>query len=142
MSSYGPERVVAIVIGLPESVRTRLEMRFTGRLTIRVVPLKRDGGYLLEMPPRQASRLIEQFADEVHDYEMLTLVALPYARIPTEVSETLDALRDLGATVIRPPSNREGWPAHPKNLDNAFQKQLIEALSSLLETRVPPGQKD
>lgn len=139
MSSYASasEPGVAIVIGLPLSVRMRLERRFTNRLTIRVIPLKRDGGYRLEMPPRQASSLVEQFADEVPDYENLTLVLLPYGSIPTEVSETVEALRDLGATLFRPASNQDDWPAHPKNFDNAFQNKLLEKLSSVLETRLP-----
>ena len=135
--SEGAERRVAIVVGLPLSVRSRLEQAFTGRLVVRIVLMKRDGGYFLEPPPRIARQLVERFSDDAAAYENVVLVLLPYVQIPPEVTEVADLLASLGTRVIRPSPNVPPWPARPRVMDNKFQTGLLEALRGTLEDFLP-----
>lgn len=136
----GPK--IAVLVGLPVSVRSRLEQKFKGRLVLKIVPMKRDGGYLLEPPPREAARLIEQFSDLASEYETLTVVLLPYTKIPPEVDEIARLLESFGATVLRPRSMAGNWPAQPPAFDNKFQAALLDALAEELEGQLPPDDID
>jgi hypothetical protein len=132
---------VAILVGLPASIRAQLEQRFKGRLFLRIVPMRRDGGYKLELPPRQASHLIENFADQSVQgdggYDRLVVVLLPYANLPTEVEESARVLEDLGAEVLRPAPGTGPWPKRSPKMDQDFQGKLRDAIATTLEARLP-----
>ena len=137
---------VAILVGLPEPLRAQMEQHFKGRLVLRIVPMKRDGGYMLGLPPRQASGLIETFADQAVQgdgkYDGLAVVLLPYAHPPAEVEETARVLEEFGAEVLRPAPGTDPWPPRPPRMDQAFQEKLGKAIKTSLEARLPQRPQD
>ncbi len=140
-----PPCPVAVVIGLPDGVRARLEQQFRGRVIIRTISLKQDGGFQLKPPALVAVRLIEKFADEVssseNSYEHLLLVVLPYVSIPGAVSDTVLALANLGASVIEPKSGNLPWPSRSRRLDQKFQTELLDALIQAIGQVFPEPDK-
>lgn len=136
-----PSSRVAAVVGIPAGIRARLEQRFTGSVAVRSILLKQDGGFRLQPPPNIAARLLEQFADEASSgagsYAGLQVVLLPYAQVPKEVVQTVEAIEALGATVLRPRPGTAPWPSRPPRLDQRFQDQLLDALDQAI--RQPSG---
>ena len=118
---------VVVVIGAVDSVRREMERQLQKIARLMIIRLARDGGYRLEPHPTAAVRMLTQAADDAEDYSELLIVELPYA-LCAEVQETVQALQELGATVVRPRPNEAGWPARPKALDERFRQPLLAAL--------------
>jgi hypothetical protein len=143
VDAASPRCPVAVVIGLPAGVRVRLEHQFSGRVTIRSIFLRQDGGFQLQPPPPQAVRLIEQFADEAsnqENYERLLVVVLPYARMPSLVSETVLALTGLGASKLEPVPGNKPWPSRSPRLDQKFQTELLDAIVHVINEAFPESE--
>lgn len=132
---------VAVVVGLPLTLRAPLERDIDDRAKLCVIPMKQDGGLMLQPPPAVAARMLEDFAiaAEDHDqsYPKLILVLLPYARIPADVTETAEVLRSMGATLLKPSPGADGWPSRPPRLDQKFQLELKNAIANELLARLP-----
>lgn len=130
----------AIVVGIPESIRAPLERRLKGVVDVRVVTMKKDGGYQLALPPRQAADLIETFAQWIPTFSTAQLLLLPYAKLPSEVLSTAGLLEELGMTVVRPKANSDSWPASPVRMDKTFQDLLLDTICNCIERNFPAAQ--
>jgi len=128
---------IAVLVGIPEAIRARVEQRFKGRVMICTIPIKRDGGFILEPPPSHAARLVEQYADSAPAYERVLVLLLPYARIPVEVAGVATALEELSATVIRPAPDVPPWPPRPRQMDKPFQDHLQGAICMAIDAVFP-----
>jgi hypothetical protein len=83
---------MAVIIGLPEAVRGRIQAKFKGVVDIRPIPLARDGGYRLGVPHPHARDLVEQFARAAGDFSMVALIPLPYHGKVNLVEDALSVL--------------------------------------------------
>jgi hypothetical protein len=132
---------VAVLIGIPASLRARIERHLARRVELRVIPMKQDGGFRLESPPNHAARILEQYADGAGAYEDVTMIVLRYAHIPEEVSAMARVLAEVGANLIEPePASTSGpctWPARTPRLDKEFQDALCVAVCALLDQKFP-----
>jgi hypothetical protein len=130
---------VAVVVGLPVPVRAMVERLVAQHICVRTIPLKRDGGFKLESPPRVAADLVVQFADQASSYTSVLIVVLPYTSlpIPDEVWRAIETLKELGARVCRPQSGAPPWPARVVALDNQFQKALAVAVADSINSTFP-----
>lgn len=140
MQSDGTARSrVAVVIGVPEGIRLRLEKALAG-ITVRCLFLHQSGCFRLQLPPRSAVAFMDMAADEAtcseDRYEDLLIISLPYAQIPANVSEHVDTLAELGAAVLRATPG-EGWPTRSPRLDQRFQDELLGALVRHVQTAMP-----
>jgi hypothetical protein len=129
---------VAVVVGLPVAIRQRIEQRFKGRVVIRSIPLRRDGGFALGCSETFAKEQLEQYADLAPHFDQVLVVLLPYARIVKEVSDVADTLETLGARVCRARPGVQPWPSRPPRLDQQFLDQLESAISSEIDAAFPP----
>ncbi len=134
---------VAIFVGIPHPLRPLVERHVGRRILVRVIPMKRDGGFKLESPPPHAATLLEVYADTQASYSDVLVVLLPYAQIPKEVTDSADILEQLGARVIRPTpgsANAHGpckWPPRAPRLDKEFQDSLFDAIRNILDSEYP-----
>lgn len=134
---------VAVLVGIPASLRARIERHVGRRVEIRAIAMKQDGGFKLEVPPEHAARLLGAYTDSVESYEHVMVLLLPYTRIPDEVSTLANILVELKATVIRPTPNsgvsgdKSDWPARSPRLDSDFQNALLGAICRLLDRQFP-----
>jgi len=135
----GPVTAVAILVGLPAPVRPMVECRVGSHVCIGSIPLRKDGGFKLEPPPRVAADMVVKFADEAPAYDSVLIVVLPYVStpIPDEVLKTIDMLRELGAKTFKVQSGSPPWPARVPKFDNSFQKDLATALAGLINSSFP-----
>jgi hypothetical protein len=70
---------VAILVGIPTVLRARVEEHVGRRVAIRVIPMKKDGGFRLESPPAHSARLLSAYADAAASYTEVVVLLLPYA---------------------------------------------------------------
>jgi hypothetical protein len=124
---------IAIIVALPETVRSRLEKRFRDRMKLRIAGLRLDGR--LERTPGHTKQIIEQWAEEA-PYDRIVILKLPFAQYPEEVVETLWVLVQLGAIAAENPA--EGWPPVQSPFDNGRQIEVINAISDVLDGYAPP----
>ena len=119
-----------VVIGAVEGVRQPLERYLRKRARLRIAWLVQRGGFRLEPRPENIVQMLNAAADEAvaEDYGDLLIIDLPYADRPAEVSDTVQALRTLGAAVEEPSPKVAPWPSRPKALDGKFQEALRTAL--------------
>lgn len=130
---------VAVIVGLPETVRSRIQAKFKGVVDIRPIPLARDGGYRLDPPPPVAKDLVEKFADAASSYEHLAVIVLPYHGTVDLVEESLQILEGLGSKIYRTPPDETAWPkpSRGQGMDNDFQKNLIAQVCKCLDNCFP-----
>jgi hypothetical protein len=121
---------VCLVVGLPPTVKTRLEREFRGQIDIHSILIERDGGFSLELIPPVAAQFVEHVFFNTQDG--LLVVMLPYAEIHAAVGEAIDTIEALGTRIIRPQSNADGWPARSPTHDNVFQADVLRQLVALL----------
>jgi hypothetical protein len=128
-----------IVVGAVEGVRRDLERHLGDRAELLIIRLGRSkqGAFQLEAHPETAARMVEVTADRADGYASVFVVQLPYAACPSPLNDTVTALEDLGATVIRPRPGSGRWPARPPALDHRFRLALIDALLSEIGNRFP-----
>lgn len=131
-----------IVIGAPEGVRRQLEKSVGVRARLRLVKLVQRGGFRLEPHVDSVVQMIEAASDtaavpadgEATDsYSDLLIIVLPYAECPPLALETVQALKDLGANVMRPTPNAAPWPSRPPALDGKFQTDIGRALEQEID---------
>lgn len=131
-----PIHKVAVLIGLPEAVRTRIQAKYTGIIDVRPIPLARAGGYRLDMPHPQAKELVERFAWNAGDLSQAVLILLPYHARAHLVEEAVNALEQAGCRIYRAPPDG-GWPKHHGAMDNEFQNSLIQEICRCLDDFAP-----
>lgn len=119
-----------IVIGAVDGVRRDLEKYLGDRARLLIVRLVRNGGFRLEPYPDNAVRMVEAAADRADSYNNVLVIQLPYATCPDKLTETVEALKGLGATVVRPSPGATPWPSRPGALDGIFQRTLGAALEA------------
>jgi hypothetical protein len=127
---------VAVIIGLPEAIRGRIQAKFKGVVDIRPIPLARDGGYRLGMPHPHAKDLVEQFARAAGDLNMVALIPLPYHGKVHMVEDALNLLVQAGSRIYRAPPGG-AWPKPRRAMDSEFQNSLIEQLCACLDDFAP-----
>lgn len=128
----------AIVVGIPEALRPLLEKHFKEHVDVRVLELKKDGGFKLKLPPRQAADLLEKFAQWVPDYANAQLLLLPYSRIPDELAVVAADLASRGMSVVEPRANTPPWPANTGRMDQDFLRDLLNAICGSIESQISP----
>lgn len=126
-----------IVVGAVEGVRRDLERHLGDRARLLVIRLARQGGFRLEPHPQSAVQMVEAAADHANDPSDLLVIVLPYAPCPDQLNGTIEALEELGATVMRPQPGAGRWPSRPTTLDGRFQLALRDALQAALDAWLP-----
>jgi hypothetical protein len=126
-----------IVVGAVEGVRRDLEGRLGDRAHLLVIRLARQDGFRLEPYPQAAVQMLEGAADRADEPGKVLIIVLPYARCAPQLDETITALTELGATVIRPQSGAGRWPPRPPALDARFQAALRDALLAAIDNWLP-----
>ena len=126
-----------IVVGAVDGVRRDLERRLGDRAHLLVIRLARQDGFRLEPYPQAAVQMLEGAADRADDPGNVLIIVLPYARCPQQLDDTITALVELGATVIRPQSGAGRWPSRPPALDARFQAALRDALLAAVDNWLP-----
>jgi hypothetical protein len=132
-----PEKPLLVIVGLLAVVRPLVEKALGERATLKSILMKKDGGAVLEPPPKVAASTLERYVEELSTYANVTIVLLPYAKIPQEVRDSAKALEELGARVLRPTPNSAPWPARPPKFDQTFQQQLAKAIITIAEVAIP-----
>ena len=133
-----PIAKMVVIIGLPETIRSRLQAKFKGSIEIRLVPYARDGGYRLDREPLAAKLLIESYVDEAVGFEHVALIVLPYHHKVDLIEEVLELLASFGSKVCRQPLDQAGWAKVPKEgMNNAFQQELLGQLSACIDHYFP-----
>lgn len=133
-----------IVVGAVEGVRRDLERHIGERaytLVLRFIlapgtPGAR-GGFRLETYAQGAVQMVEAAADRAGDPSDVLVVLLPYAPCWPVLAETIVALEELGATVMRPQPGAGRWPSRPRALDRQFQLALRDALLAAIDSWLP-----
>ncbi len=134
---------VAIVVGIPHSLRPVIESRFRGRVLIRLILLGQDGGFKLEPKPPIAAAQLESYSDEalnlIGTYDRLLVVLLPYtsAPLPSEVHQMAETLIELGATIVRPQPGISDWPSRSPRMDTKFLTSLSAAICECIAESFP-----
>lgn len=108
---------------------------------VETIHLSRDGGFRLAAYPPAAVQMIDRWADAAGDYTDVLVIELPYVRYDQRITDTIRALEEFGATVLRPSPSPDGWPKL-KAIDADFRQRLLTALrEAVLEWRPwpPPG---
>jgi hypothetical protein len=126
-----------IVIGAVEGVRRRLEGHLERKARLWFIRLVQRGGYRLEPHPRGAVQMLEAALDYAVEPSKLLVVLLPYAQCPDQVSETIDTLAALGASVLLVSPGAGRWPSRPRKLDGQFERALLDALTAALDNWLP-----
>jgi hypothetical protein len=127
---------VAVIIGLPEAIRGRIQAKFKGVVDIRPIPLARDGGYRLSVPHPNAKDLVEQFARAAGDFNMVALIPLPYHGKVNLVADALSVLEQAGSRLYSAPPGG-AWPKLHGAMDNEFQNSLIDQICKCLDDFAP-----
>lgn len=101
------------IIGLFKSLRnklasdcTRKGMRYKAVLADR----GREGTLTLLPVGNDAKHALLAYADSLDDYEDGYVIVLPYAEIPSDLEDELQALADVGCKVVRATNGQDGWP--------------------------------
>lgn len=126
-----------IVVGAVEGVRRDLERHLGDRAELLVLRLARQGGFRLEAHPQAAVQMLEAAAGRADGLADVLIVVLPYAACPMELNDTIVALEELGASVIRPQPAAGRWPSRPPALDSRFQAALRDALCAAVDNWLP-----
>ena len=133
-----------IVVGAVEGVRRDLERHIGERahtLVLRMglapgTPGAR-GGFRLETYAQGAIQMVEAASDRAGEPPDVLVVVLPYAPCWPELADTIVALEELGATVMRPQPGAGRWPSRPRALDRRFQLALRDALLTAIDSWLP-----
>lgn len=133
-----------IVVGAVEGIRRDLERHIGERahaLVLRMIlapgtPGAR-GGFRLETYAQGAIQIVEAASDRAGEPPDVLVVVLPYAPCWPELTDTIVALEELGATVMRPQPGAGRWPSRPRALDRKFQLALRDALLAAIDGWLP-----
>lgn len=135
---------MAVIVGLPDTVLSRIQKEFKGSVEIRSIPLKRDGGFRLASEPAFAAQLLETFADVASSYKSVALIVLPYHGKVHVVERSIETLESLGSSVCRAAPDQSEWPkvSKDKGMDNAFQQALIDQITRCIDSFFPEAQAE
>jgi hypothetical protein len=127
-----------IVVGAVGELRRHLERHVGERASLLILRLAiRRKVVELEPYVLNAIQMVEKAADSATALTDVLIISLPYARCPKELSDTIQALEGLGATVRRPSPNTGRWPSRPQDFDVQFREALYEALEREIDEWVP-----
>lgn len=102
------------VIGLFRSLQRKFDadcMRIGLRNAKVLADIGAKGTLTLLPIENDAVHALRAYLDKLQDYKEAHVIVLPYAPIPENLEEELEALADCGATVITGANGQDGWPA-------------------------------
>jgi hypothetical protein len=106
--------------------------------------MSKKGEPVLVPFPGEAVRALREMFDQVVEPADVLVVVLPYAPTPPELDAELQALMELGISVVRPVPGSERWPKYSRRnkLDNTFQDGLYFSLMEMTgaEDRASPSE--
>ena len=131
-----------LIIGLPRKVRQRVEIAATRngvRITSILAGLRSDRTFQLLPHPSQAVHTVRSYIDKFDDLSDVSILVLPYAPIPDDLKNELDALNALGGNLRSPVPGANDWPAFRKrkkrDSDHIFDRELYERITSIVCSR-------
>lgn len=134
------------MIGLPKDARLRIEAAARQRevqLTSVFAGVGNAGTFKLLPHEDQAIYALRDYVDGIGEgYGACHVCVLPYAPLPSDLQDELDALEDMGAKVDYPVPGVDGWPSmsSARRRDQAFWDGLYGALTATLPGQALPPQ--
>ncbi|KVC62810.1 hypothetical protein WI73_24595 [Burkholderia ubonensis] len=125
------------IIGLPTQLRRRVEAaaeRANHELTSALAGVGERGSLRLVPIPEQAIHDLKAYYNTLESIEEAFVIVLPYAKLPKDLNEELDTLKDFGGTVYRVREGLDGWLHYrPRTSpDQAFLDSIFQKLTGIL----------
>lgn len=122
------------IIGLPKQLRAKFEaaVKKAGeRVSSVLADIGKEGTLQLLPHPGDAVHKLRAYYDQFSgNYGDAYVVVLPYALIPTDVDNELEALEELGAEIVYVSEGDDGWPVLAKKArpDTRFFNEVFNQL--------------
>lgn len=125
------------IIGLPKAIRGQVEAAArVHNISIKSVLAdkgERAGSLRLVPYPERAIEELRAYADEYENFSDASVLVLPYAKLPPDLNEELDAFEALGGFVERVHQGQNGWEKFPKTqLDKSFYDSVFRSITQNL----------
>lgn len=117
------------VIGLPKGMETRLvSAALTNNVAVEyILSAVNDAGKLRLIPTEHTAIFPFQAYTQGKEPTDLKVLVLPYAPIPQNLEDELDAFEAVEGLVERPERGKEGWPRLGDKVDDGFLNSLFKS---------------